>query len=124
LSRKSEAENWGILSIAAHPGVCKSTEIVANGPGGGGLLSLLYSTLGRVFLPSVEEAVTPILYAATASKIKGGDYVGPKRVWELRDGVARSKVPDEAMNEEVAKRLWNISAKLTETEWLQYSDLK
>jgi len=119
LSRKSERENWGVVSVCAHPGVCNSTEIIKNGPGGNSLHSLIQRSLGNILFPAAEESVIPILYAATANEVKGGKFFGPKRMWEIRDGLAKSKIPGEAMKEDVARKLWNISAKLTETEWLQ-----
>jgi len=116
LNRRSEEKHWGVESIGAHPGLCSSTEIVRNGPGENSLPSRLQNIFGNFTLPPAEESAIPILYAATSNEVKGGEYYGPEGFWEIRDGVAKSKIPKRASSKLVAERLWNISAKLTDTQ--------
>jgi hypothetical protein len=47
LQRRSDAGEWGIASLAAHPGVSR-TDLLHNGPGRNSLIGLVRSVFGFV----------------------------------------------------------------------------
>ncbi|WP_317627721.1 SDR family oxidoreductase [Halotalea alkalilenta] len=111
LQRRSESENWGIRSIAAHPGVAV-TELVERGPG-------LDSDFGNNWARDREryhtpaQGALPTLYAATAPEAQAGAYYGPIGENEQRGPLGLATVPSAAQDAEAASRLWDISEQLT-----------
>ncbi|WLG93747.1 SDR family oxidoreductase [Pseudomonas sp. FP198] len=111
LQRRSDAENWGIRSMAAHPGVAV-TELVARGPG-------LESEFGQRWAKdrdayhSAAQGALPTLYAATAVQAVGGAYYGPTGDDERRGPLGFAKTPTAANAQADAERLWAISEQLT-----------
>jgi NAD(P)-dependent dehydrogenase (short-subunit alcohol dehydrogenase family) len=115
LQRRSEAEGWGVSSIAAHPGISR-TELLFNGPGRWSVNGVLRQLLWFLFQPAAQGAL-PTLFAATAPEAEGGGYYGPDKMSEVRGHPAPSKVPAQAMNLAVAERLWQVSEELTRTSF-------
>ncbi len=111
LQRRSEAQRWGLASIAAHPGIAR-TELLHNAPGRHSLVSLARSALWFLFQPAPQGAL-PTLFAATAADATPGGYYGPDRLGETRGHPAPAKVPPGANDRGSAARLWDESARLT-----------
>ena len=111
LQRRSDDENWGIESIAAHPGISR-TDLLYNAPGKWSSRGIARTLLWFLFQPANQGAL-PTLYAATAPQAKGGLYYGPNGLAETRGYPSLAKIPRQALDEDVAKRLWNESEKLT-----------
>ncbi|MGN8275881.1 oxidoreductase [Pseudomonas sp. SMN5] len=111
LQRRSDAQQWGIRSVAAHPGVAV-TELIARGPG-------LNSEFGqrwakdRDVYHSAAQGALPTLYAATAPQANGGAYYGPTGDEEKRGPLGLAKTPAAATNQTDAERLWAVSERLT-----------
>lgn len=103
--RRSKAAGWGITSIAAHPGVCR-TSIVVDGPG-------LDTPEGRRFqyLPFMWQdpavGALPALYAATSPQATGGGYYGPKQLRGLSGLPGFAVVPEGARDTDLAARYWS-----------------
>ena len=115
LQRRSDAEGWGLMSNAAHPGLA-GTDLIANGPGADGGLDVLgrVSTLAvRFFGQSAAEGAWPTLYAATSPNAKPSGYYGPDGFYEMKGAVAPSKIMPQALDSGVGKRLWEVSEELT-----------
>lgn len=110
LQRRSEKAGWGITSIAAHPGISR-TDLLHNAPGRHSVQGLLRSLLWFLFQPASQGAL-PTLFAATSPDARGGKYYGPDRLNETRGHPAEAQIPPQAMEPDVAKRLWDISEKL------------
>lgn len=108
LQRRSDAHGWGLLSIAAHPGYAR-TDLIANGPGKPNLLTRLARPLSQ----SAADGALPTLFAAAASKAKGGEYYGPAGLLELKGSPATARVPRRARNLAVQGELWDVSERLT-----------
>lgn len=110
--RRSMAGNWGITSIAAHPGVSR-TNLLLNGPGPNSVMGLSRRLFGRIlFQPSAQGAL-PTLFAATSLDAEAGGYYGPNRIGETRGDVAPARVPDAATDDQVSARLWATAEQLT-----------
>lgn len=115
LQRRSDAQAWGIKSIAAHPGVAV-TELIARGPG-------LDSPRGRTWsamrdkLPSAAQGALSTLYAATAPEAQGGVYYGPTGENEISGPLGLATIPPAANDTAAAARLWMITEQLTDTHF-------
>lgn len=115
LQRRSAAGNWGIASVAAHPGVSR-TDLLHNAPGRWSLNGMARSFLWFLFQPAWQGAL-PTLYAATAPEARPGAYYGPDRLSETRGYPSLSKVPPQAGDSAVAERLWHVSEQLTQVSF-------
>jgi NAD(P)-dependent dehydrogenase (short-subunit alcohol dehydrogenase family) len=111
LQRRSDAQGWGITSIAAHPGISR-TDLLHNAPGRLSAMGIARSLLWFLFQPAAQGAL-PTLFAATSPHAKAGAYYGPDGMGEMRGYPALSKVPPQALDEAAAERLWDISEVLT-----------
>ena len=111
LQRRSDAAGWGLTSIAAHPGISR-TELIPNGAGRASLSGVARTLLWFLFQPAARGAL-PILFAATAPGAKAGQYYGPDGLGETRGSPAVAKIPPQACDADVARRLWEVSETLT-----------
>ncbi|MCA9970722.1 MAG: SDR family oxidoreductase [Anaerolineales bacterium] len=103
LQRRLAAAGAGALSVAAHPGYA-ATNLQ---------YGLLMWVLNRTLAQSAEMGALPILYAATAPAVRGGDYIGPDG-WGGVRGYPRQASSSAASREaETAVRLWRVSQELT-----------
>jgi len=111
LDRRSRANGWGISSIAAHPGISR-TDLLLNAPGRFSLERIMRTLLPFVFQP-VAQGALPTLFAATAPQATGGGYYGPDKMGEIRGHPAAATIPDAALDEAAASRLWQLAEDLT-----------
>ncbi|MET0330521.1 MAG: SDR family oxidoreductase [Dyella sp.] len=113
LQGRSDAQGWGLISHAAHPGWAR-TELIANGPAstGGSHAFNLYMMLAPLLSQSSAEGALPILLAATSND-PGGAYYGPQGIGELKGPAGHAHIAKQALDRQVAARLWEVSATLT-----------
>jgi len=111
LQRRSDAQKWGIRSIAAHPGVAV-TELIARGPGVNSEFGQRWAK-DRYAYHSAAQGALPTLYAATAELAVGGAYYGPTGDDEKRGPLGFAKTPTAATDEADSERLWATSERLT-----------
>lgn len=111
LQRRSDAEGWGIGSIAAHPGISR-TDLVHNGAGQMSVAGFARTFLWFLFQPASRGAL-PTLFAVTSPDARDGGYYGPDRLSETRGFPAIAKPPQQALDAEVAARLWDVSEQMT-----------
>ncbi|WP_288927847.1 SDR family NAD(P)-dependent oxidoreductase [uncultured Maritimibacter sp.] len=113
LQRRSEAQGWGITSVAAHPGFSRSQGVydrLATIP----IMGWIVGTFIIPFISQVpEKASEAILYAATADDVTGGGNYGPVGFRELVGPVGVASTADYAEREDIAARLWAVSEGLT-----------
>ena len=91
LQRKSDANGWGLMSNAAHPGYAL-TNLIANGPGTKGLNYQFTRLLALFLAHSAAEGALPTLFAATSVDARPSGFYGPTGTFELigPPGPARS----------------------------------
>jgi NAD(P)-dependent dehydrogenase (short-subunit alcohol dehydrogenase family) len=114
LQRRSDANGWGILSDAAHPGFAL-TDLIANGPGTKGLNYQASRFLALFLSHSPAEGALPTLFAATSPYAAPGGYYGPKGTFELIGAPGPAHASKRAQDKAVAARLWDVSETLTGT---------
>ncbi|KAI9979929.1 hypothetical protein PInf_027463 [Phytophthora infestans] len=103
-----------ITTAAAHPGYC-DTKIMKKGADtnrDSWLWWLVFRTVAVAPPQSAEKGALPILYAATADGVKGGDYFGPKYL-ECYGSPIREDPSTLSKSEPAAVKLWAFSEKLT-----------
>lgn len=119
LDRRSAANDWGLTSVVAHPGYAR-TGLIENGP-------LVRSPIARaglryIFRPLIEPLVShsaadgalPILMAATDPAVRGGAYLGATQMNELKGPPGPAKAEPQALDTDVAARLWAASEQMTD----------
>jgi NAD(P)-dependent dehydrogenase (short-subunit alcohol dehydrogenase family) len=115
LQRRSDTHGWGLMSNAAHPGYAR-TDLIANGPGTKGVRGMLSKIL-RPLSHSAADGALPTLFAATSLEAERMGYYGPNGFYELKGPVASAYVAPQARDETSARKLWEVSEKLTGVEW-------
>jgi len=116
LQRRSDAGGWRVMSTAAHPGFAR-TELIANGPGHRGALYLMSQVIASFASQSAADGALPTLYAATSPEAVGGAYYGPSRMMEMKGPPKVAFVAKQARNADAARRLWELSERLTGTSF-------
>jgi hypothetical protein len=103
------------VSAGAHPGFA-ATNLQVTGPqsGGGGRMARGMGLATRLFAQPARDGALPVLYAATAGNVHGGEYFGPAGPGEMRGRHPRLVQFSRAAHDEAAAaRLWTVSQELT-----------
>ncbi|MDK1359377.1 oxidoreductase [Arthrobacter sp. zg-Y1219] len=114
LSRRLEARGENLIAAAAHPGFA-STNLTSgmNHPASLDVLGAFFRLLGQ----NGALGALPTLYAATAPEVRGGDFYGPDGPGQLRGTLHGKPAPvtpaPQARDPDAARRLWEVSTKLT-----------
>jgi NAD(P)-dependent dehydrogenase (short-subunit alcohol dehydrogenase family) len=110
LDRRLRAAGSSVKSLAAHPGYAATNLQFAAPP----LVDRIVMTIGnRVIAQSDDMGALPTLYAATEPGLEGGTYVGPDGLGEQRGHPKPVSPSRAARDEDVARRLWDVSEELT-----------
>jgi NAD(P)-dependent dehydrogenase (short-subunit alcohol dehydrogenase family) len=114
LQRKLNACGVDVISVAAHPGYA-ATNLQFAGPrmDGSRFTKAAMSLSNRFFAQSVAMGALPILYAATAPGVRGGDYIGPGGLMEARGFPQKVESSDASHDREAAAKLWALSEEST-----------
>jgi NAD(P)-dependent dehydrogenase (short-subunit alcohol dehydrogenase family) len=114
LDRRLRAASATTISVAAHPGWAR-TNLVRGGAGPGvasRIRSRLLEVGGLFGAQSAAGGAAPVLYAATAPGIVGGEYVGPGGL--LGQGPpTRASSSARSRRRDLAEALWAVSEELT-----------
>lgn len=108
LDRRLRAAGSSTIAVACHPGIA-TTELGRHMPAP----VRLAIPLIRPFFNSPAEGAWPTLMAATDPTVGGGDYTGPRRRGETSGPAVQVEGTATARDEELARRLWELSADLT-----------
>ncbi len=112
LGRRAAQGGWGVLSLAAHPGIA-ATELVANGPGRNSLIALLQK-IGAPFVQQPADAgAWPLILAAVDASARQGGYYGPQGWLEFRGPPGPAKIEPKALDKAAGQKLWAIAEQLT-----------
>ncbi len=112
--RLDAADATDVTSVACHPGFA-ATNLQRRGPEmrGSRLRLWLMEAMNAVLAQSAEAGALPMLYAATASDLSGGEYVGPGGLLNMRGPPAVQRSSDASYDRDAAERLWSVSEELT-----------
>lgn len=112
--RLERAGHSQTISVGSHPGIA-TTELSRHMP------RLLYIALKYTLAPFMthppREGAKPTTMAAIG-EAQGGDYFGPTGFQEFKGKPGKVTSSDLSKDEEIAKRLWEVSEKLVGFEYL------
>ncbi|MGH7819102.1 MAG: oxidoreductase, partial [Candidatus Binatia bacterium] len=114
LARRLERSGKDVISVACHPGYA-ATELQFAGPRmeGSSLMERVMGLGNRLLAQSAAMGALPMLFAATAPELRGGDYVGPDGFGEAWGHPKKVGSNARSRDVEAAKRLWAVSGELT-----------
>lgn len=113
LQRRLESINATTISVAAHPGV-SLTELSRHIPR---LLYVGFLPAAMMISHAPRNGALPILLAATADGVKGGDYYGPTGFREMKGMPGKARIARRAKNAENIAKLWALTEQITEFEF-------
>jgi len=109
LHRRLDRAGSSIKSIACHPGY---SDTPLQGKVSNPLMKAVYSVSNAVIAqPQLKGAYPTALSAADDRAVSGG-YFGPTDFFDIRGSVGDAAIVRRAMDEEVARRLWDASEEL------------
>jgi len=114
LDRRLKAKGSSVKAIACHPGY-SNTALQDTGPSG--LLNFAYKFLNPLMAQPSEKGAIPTVLAAAGTEAVAGAYYGPTGFGDTRGPVGDSFVARRALDEDMAKWLWEESEKLVGFEW-------
>ena len=114
LNKKLKQTDYDVTVLAAHPGISRTelTRYILKG-----IFAILAYPILLLFTQSPKKGALPQLRAALDPNAKSGDYYGPSGFNEMRGKPVLVHSLPHAKNEEDAKRLWELSEKLTNTSF-------
>lgn len=115
LQRRSDANGWGITSLAAHPGLA-STNLFRRGPEES-LYARLRTSVIDLFCQSGAAGAWPTLMAATAPDVKPSGYYGPTGFMETRGKAGPARIGSSARDDVLAAQLWDRLADTSGADW-------
>jgi NAD(P)-dependent dehydrogenase (short-subunit alcohol dehydrogenase family) len=110
LDRRLRAAGSTVKSLAAHPGYAATNLQFAGPPG---LDAAVMKVSNRVFAQNDEMGALPTLYAATEPGLESGTFCGPDGFLEQRGHPKPVSPSGAARDEQVARRLWEVSEEMT-----------
>jgi len=118
LQRKVDAAGKKLLAVACHPGYA-ATNLQAAGPRmqGSTMLESFFSFGNSVLAQSAAMGALPTEYAAVATDVHGGDYIGPDGMGEFWGHPVRVGRSAAAQDAAAASRLWEMSEQLTNVHY-------
>ncbi len=112
LHRRTTNAGAPLTATAAHPGV-SATNLVGSpdGMGANPVVRAAAPFFMPVLFQSSAAGANPTLWAATYAE--PGSYVGPTSLMESRGRLGEAKLSRHARNDDLARRLWELSEELT-----------
>ena len=110
LNRRLRAAGIEVASVLAHPGIV-DTNLASSGPTG--LVKLGAQLTTKLLAQTAEMGALPVLYAATAPDVEGGQLIGPNARNESKGYPTVVEPLEAARDRGLAKRLWDVSEELT-----------
>lgn len=105
LDRKFKNAGINAISVAAHPGI-SNTSLFQFTPA---FLRWLTPLIGQ----KPEDGALPIIYAALAESLKGGEYIGPDGFNEWRGKPKVVSSNSQSKNVLDAAKLWSLAEEMT-----------
>jgi NAD(P)-dependent dehydrogenase (short-subunit alcohol dehydrogenase family) len=115
LARRCAAAGIKLVSNAAHPGYAR-TNLQRTGPARPDQ-SLAERIFAGIASQDAAHGALPTLRAATALDAAQGSYYGPDRFLGMKGDPVLVPIPKPAHDESAARRLWELSERLTGARW-------
>ncbi len=114
LQRRLTKRGSRVTAIACHPGYA-ATNLQTAGvglEGGSKFYRVLYSITNAIVAQKAEHGAYPLVLAAADPSAEPGAYYGPTGLAQARGPVGKSYVHPKAKDEDVARRLWEVTESL------------
>lgn len=108
LQRLLASSGSAVRAVAAHPGIAR-TNLLGHTTG---VQATVSKHLVRWLTQDPARGALPTLYAATQD-VPGGSFVGPNGFAHVRGFPEVTRASSAAYDQELAKRLWDVSAQRT-----------
>ncbi|WP_221353484.1 oxidoreductase [Streptomyces beigongshangae] len=112
LHRRLERAGSPVVSVVAHPGICRTNLSPRAFKEYGALTRAVDRMTQRAFRP-VQEGARAQLHAATAPGVHGGRLYGPSGFREIRGPVAMTEPDPQATDPVCGEKLWAAAEELT-----------
>ncbi len=114
LQRRLDLKGASAISVACHPGYT-ATELHFRAPRmeRSTLKERLWAVSHRLMAQDSATGALPMLYAATAPDVCGGDYIGPDSFGGLSGHPRKSRSSSRSHDPALAARLWDVSQQMT-----------
>jgi NAD(P)-dependent dehydrogenase (short-subunit alcohol dehydrogenase family) len=109
LNRRLKRSGKKISSIMVHPGVSDTGLFNEMS----WIQSFLFKILEPLLTHSNRDAAMPTLHAILANDVKGGDFLGPTGMLELKGKPGVAKRSEYSKDIGVAEKLWDLSEQLS-----------
>jgi NAD(P)-dependent dehydrogenase (short-subunit alcohol dehydrogenase family) len=114
LQRRLSQAGADQLSVACHPGWAATSMTLGTAGQHPRPQDRLYHLLARRLAPSAAHGARPVLYAAIAPGVRGGDFIGPAGRFGVRGGdPGPVRSGDRTRDQDLAGRLWQVSEQMT-----------
>jgi NAD(P)-dependent dehydrogenase (short-subunit alcohol dehydrogenase family) len=113
LQRRLKATGAETTSLPVHPGLTATGLRVELMDRRTPLSQRILGTLFERISQKVEMGVLPLLYAAVAPGVQGGEYYGPDGLFQIRGYPKQLRSSKKSYNRKLAERLWEVSESLT-----------
>lgn len=114
LDRRLRVAGHRAIANACHPGMSSTNlQYVAARMEGSPLVERMWKLGNDLFAQSAADGAKPTIFAATSPLAVGGGYYGPDGLFETRGNAKSAFAAPHAKNPARAKRLWEISERLT-----------
>lgn len=115
LQRKLESAGIGSIAVAAHPGVSNTNlaRFLEEK-----LIFKILKPMMMPFMQSQDMGALPQIRASVDPLVKGGEFYGPDGFREMKGFPVVVQSNAASHNQEDAKKLWEISEKITEISFL------
>jgi NAD(P)-dependent dehydrogenase (short-subunit alcohol dehydrogenase family) len=107
-----------LTSVSCHPGYA-ATNLQRRGPEqrGSKLRLAMMQVANKLIAQSAARGALPMVYAATAEGVEGGEYVGPGGFQNMRGYPEPQRSSRRSYDETSAQQLWEVSEDLTGVEY-------
>ncbi|TWT05323.1 SDR family NAD(P)-dependent oxidoreductase [Planococcus sp. CPCC 101016] len=109
LDKRLKEHKLQTISVACHPGV-SATNILKLGRWE---IPFLFKNIANLFLQPPSMGALSTIYAATEPELIGGEYIGPLGQFQRKGYPAKGVPHFNATDQEVSRKLWELSEKLT-----------
>ncbi len=120
LDSVAKDQNWGLISVAAHPGYANTNLQYVAPSQRGGLGGSIGLGVVRLFNNTIAQSATagawPTLMAATDPTLRGGELVGPKAFMQFRGSPGVVEMSAKANDGELRSRVMTTTETLIETK--------
>ncbi|MCO8270819.1 oxidoreductase [Actinoplanes sp. TRM 88003] len=117
LDRRLRATGSSITAVLAHPGITR-TNLTPRAWEHRGRLGRFVASAALITTQSVERGTEPQLRAATDPDLRGGEFLGPSGLFEMRGPVTKVRPSAVAADPAVGRRLWAVAEELTGVSYL------